>query len=395
MTKLHFNYKDVFRSLRLGFSAKKVWMMSVGLMIGFVGYSILTYLACLIAGGDFLTLWETYRLFPVPDPAALLFPWYSWALFALGAAFLVCCVLVAGTAVSKVAYEQLRGDEFYESREAFRFALRRLSSVLGSPLLIAVFVAIIAVFGLLLGLLGRIPYFGDILIGLMALPGLAASFFILYLLVVLLFSLLLAPSVVGSTRNDMFDTIFEVFSCVNEQPARLVLYTTTTAGLAKAGSFLFGLASSAAVRIGSGIVGFAAGGKMPDLLSDAGYYLRVYLPDWVPDMARAALARFTDMLGLQGTCIPVWPPVVPQASNWGGTVGSLFLGFALYVIVLMVLAFGCSVWYSGCTLTYTVLAKKKDDKNLIEQPDDDKDLLEPVTDIPGPGVTAPEQPEAK
>ena len=50
MTKLHWNYKDIFRALRLGFSAKKVWMMSLGLLVGFAGYTILTYLAYAAAG---------------------------------------------------------------------------------------------------------------------------------------------------------------------------------------------------------------------------------------------------------------------------------------------------------------------------------------------------------
>jgi hypothetical protein len=44
----------------------------------------------------------------------------------------------------------------------------------------------------------------------------------------------------------------------------------------------------------------------------------------------------------------------------------------------MVVAFGCTVWFSGMTLTYAVLAQKKDDKNILEMPDDDEDLIEPV-----------------
>lgn len=379
MTKLHFNYKDVFRSLRLGFSAKKIWVMSVGLLVGFAGYSFFSYLACLTAGADFLSLWENYRLLPFPNPQEILFPWFSWVIYGLGVVFFVTCVLVAGTAVSKILYEQLRGDEFYESREAYRFALRHLSSVLGSPLLILAFVAVIAVFGLLLGLLGRIPYLGEIIVGLLALPGLAASFFILYLLVVLFFCLLLTPSVVGTSRNDMFDTIFEVFSCVNEQPARLVLYTATSAVLAKLGFVVFGLATSVAARIGISIVGLVTGPKLGDVLSDAGYFLKIVLPSWVPEQLRLALLRYTELIGLPGTCEPVPSFYTPQAPGWSGVVASLLLGICLYAAAIMVLAYSCSVWYSGCTLTFAVLVKKKDDKNLLEKPDEEQDLIEPIT----------------
>src|SRR5512137_1974971 len=118
MTKLHWSYKDVFRALRLGFSAKKVWMMSLGLLVGFAGYTILTYVAYAAAGIDFLSVWQTFRLLPLPSPYEYGFPWYSWVIFAAAVVWFLCAVLVTGTAVSKVAYEQLRGDEFYESKGA-------------------------------------------------------------------------------------------------------------------------------------------------------------------------------------------------------------------------------------------------------------------------------------
>ena len=51
--------------------------------------------------------------------------------------------------------------------------------------------------------------------------------------VVFFFAVAMGPGIVGTTRSDTFDTLFEVFSCVNEQPARLIWYTATVAGLAK------------------------------------------------------------------------------------------------------------------------------------------------------------------
>jgi len=86
VTKLHFNYKDIFRALRLGFSAKKIWMMFLGLFFGVAGYSGITYLAHLVAGSDLLTIWAEYRLLLRADNAdrRLLKYGHTWGLVSSG-----------------------------------------------------------------------------------------------------------------------------------------------------------------------------------------------------------------------------------------------------------------------------------------------------------------------
>ena len=374
MTKLHWGYKDVFRALRLGFAAKKVWMTSLGLLIGFAGYTILTYVAYAAAGTDFLTVWQTFRLLPFPSPIDYGFPWYSWAIFAVAVAWFVCVMLVTGTAVSKVAYEQLRGDEFYESKEAFRFALRNSSAVLASPLLILAFVALMVVFGLIFSLLGAIPAAGEIFVGLLAILGFIASLFIVYLLVVFVYSLLLGPSVVGATHSDTFDTLFEVFSCVNEQPGRLLWYTATTACLAKIGSFLLGLASSAAGRIGYAITGAFMGDKLGDVVGNAAYYFRLSAPDWWPHVFHQTFLAEMNLYGFP----QVYLPGDYTSLGWSHDIAALLLGVLFYLIAIMVVGYGLSVWYTGMTLNFAVLAYKKDEKNVLELPEDEEELIEPV-----------------
>jgi hypothetical protein len=374
MTKLHWSYKDVFRALRLGFSAKKIWMMSLGLLFGFAGYSILTYVAYAAAGTDFLTVWQTFRLLPLPSPYDFAFPWYSWVIFAVAVVWFLCVLLITGTALSKVAYEQLRGDEFFESKEAFRFAFKNSSAVLASPLLILAFVALIVVFGLIFSLLGAIPAAGEIFVGLLAILAFVASLFIVYLLVVFVFSLLLGPSVVGATRSDTFDTLFEVFSCVNEQPARLVWYTATTALLAKAGSFLLGLATSAAGRIGYAITGAFMGEKLGDILSNAAYYFRVAAPDWCPRLFHQTLLAESNLYGFP----QIYLPGEYVSVGWSQDIASLLVGVLFYLIAIMVVGYGLSVWFTGMTLNFAVLAQKKDEKNVLELPEDEEELIEPV-----------------
>jgi hypothetical protein len=374
MTKLHWSYKDVFRALRLGFSAKKVWMMSLGLLVGFAGYTILTYIAYAAAGSDFLTVWQTFRLLPFPSPVDYGFPWYSWVIFAAAVVWFLCVLLITGTAVSKVAYEQLRGDEFYESKEAFRFAFKNSSAVLASPLLILAFVALIVVLGLIFSLLGAIPAAGEIFVGLLAILAFVASLFIVYLLVVFVFSLLLGPSVVGATHSDTFDTLFEVFSCVNEQPARLVWYTATIALLGKAGSFFLGLASSAAGRIGYAITGAFMGEKLADVMTNAAYYFKLAAPDWCPQLFHQSFLAEMNLYGFP----QIYLPGEYLSIGWSHDIAALLIGVLFYVIAIMVVGYGLSVWFTGMTLNFAVLAYKKDEKNILELPEDDEELIEPV-----------------
>jgi hypothetical protein len=375
MTKLHWNYRDVFRALRLGFSAKKVWMTSLGLLFGFAGYAILTYVAYAVAGADVLTVWQTFRLLPFPSPLDYAFPWYSWLIYAAAVAYFLCVLLITGTAVSKVAYEQLRGDEFYESKEAFRFAFKNSPAVLASPLLILAFIALIVVGGLILSLLGAIPLAGEIIVGLLAIVGFIASLFLVYLLVVLLYSLLLGPSVVGATRSDTFDTLFEVFSCVNEQPARLLWYTVIVACLAKVGSFLLGLAASAAGRIGYAITGTFMGDKLADAMGNAAYYFKLSAPDWVPPfLHRVFIGVMNTIYGLP----QIYTPGEYVALGWSADAAAMLLGVVFYLIALLVVGYGLAVWFTGMTLNFAVLAYKKDEKNVLELPEDDEELIEPV-----------------
>lgn len=369
MTGLNFNYKDIFRSLRLGFSAKKVGMGMLGLIFGFAGYTFLTYIAHIAAGNDWLSIWETYRLLPFPNPN-LPFPWYAWLIYGAGVIWLLLVMLITGTAVAKVTYEQLRGNEFFESRAGFQFALKNVRSLIFSPLLIIAFIVLIVIAGLILSAIGLIPHFGPLFTALLAIVGFFASLFIVYLLIVLLFTFLFAPGVVGAMGNDAFDTLFEVFSCVNEQPARLVWYTFLVAVLAKFGSFLFGQASTLAGRIGAFVLGTFMKERWDEMLQGAEVIFKVAIPNW------GIFAPLHQMLIFEINLyrLPqIYSPSVWTYPVWSTGIGSTILAMCGYAIALMVLAYGLSVWVTGSVLSLAIIIKKKDDKNILETPEEEEE----------------------
>lgn len=362
MTQLHFNYKDVFRACRLGFSAKKIWVQFVGFVVALIGYVVFTYGAHLLAGTAISQVWADYRLFPFPAA----FPWFSWLVWAAGLLFVLIVLLIAGTAVSKITYEQLRGDEFFEIKEAWKFAFKSGRSVIFSPFLLVLFVAFLVFCGLILSALGAIPYFGELFVGLLAIPVFAVSLFIVYLIIVFLFNLLIGPAVVGATKSDTFDTLFEVFSCVNEQPWRLITYNAVLKFIALAGTLIIGVASWGAVKVGSTVLKIFMHGKVDDVLANAASYVRFNFPAWCPGFLQDAATKAVKLTGMGGNLEPsVYVPL-----GWSKDIASLLVGITFYFIILFVLSYGAAIWFSGSTIIYTVLVRKKDDKNLLEVKDE-------------------------
>lgn len=116
MTTMHFNYKDLFRACRLGFSAKRIWMQFVGLVIGGVGYTLLTYIAYLTSGIPLIAVWERFSLVPFLDASfvsiyasAVSIRFWSWMIWGIGVLWFLAVGLVTVTATAKVTFEQLRG----------------------------------------------------------------------------------------------------------------------------------------------------------------------------------------------------------------------------------------------------------------------------------------------
>lgn len=371
MVAMHWNYKDLFRACRLALSAKKVWMQVVGFVVGGVGYTLLTYLAYAFSGIPVAAVWERFGLLPWLDPyfvspglSAAGLHWWSWAVWSFGLLYYVVVALVTSAAVARVAIEQLRGDDFYDVREAFRFAVGRFGVLVAAPAMPALFVTIIVALGMVMSLTATIPVLGDILLGVLALPAFGASLFVLYLLFVTALSLVLVPVIAGTTRHDSFDTLFEVFSCVNEQPGRLVVYVATVAALSVISAVVLGGLSLMAVRLGNSVLSIFAGDKMPGIISGGPFYLRLSLPTWCP------FYRYFEASGgmlVTGELL---------ADGIAQNAAALFVGVAAHVVLLAVLGYGAAVWNTGLTIAFCLLARRKDAKNLLEEKEEES-LVEP------------------
>ncbi len=369
MRKLHFNYKDVFTACRIGFSAKKMWIMFLGLLIGGILYTLFGYLAYLSAGFSFTEIWRDYRLCPGLPYG---FPVYSYILWAVGIFLFLIAVLTSGTAVSKVAYEQLRGEEFFEIKESYKYAFKNFRSYVFSPLLILLFIIVIIVSGLILGLLTKIPYVGELILALLSIPAFAASLFIVYLGIIFLFTLILAPAIVGITKNDIFDTLFEVFSITNEQPWRMVVYSCLLKVLSGIGMIVLGAFTILATRLGISVLNLVVRGKMEDILTNASYFIQLAPVNFLPPFLKILHQGILNLFGIGYLATPGFFFTPPNVTIG---IAAVVLAIVFYCLLLFVLSYGWAIWFSGQTLIYTVLVKKKDDRNLLEVKEEEEEEI--------------------
>jgi hypothetical protein len=374
VTNLHFNFKDVFRAARLGFSAKKIWVTFIGFLCAFIGYGILSYLAYLVAGIEIGEIWDTFRLVPMYP---FQWPWFSWLIYFVGVLWWICITLFTGVAVSKITYEQLKGDDFYEIKEAIKFTLRCGKSTVLAPLVLILFMITLVLMGIVLALITWIPYLGQLFFALMAVPAFAVCMFILYLVIVTIVCFIIGPSIVGTTGNDTFDTLFESFSVINDQPWRFITYEVILQFLVLVGMGILGFFAAKAVFLCHDVIGIIVPlEKLDNIFMNAAYYVKVIIPPIYPEGVHNMVMEYLDSIGMINLIFPM--DYMPAYESWAGAISSFILGMIYYLVVLFVMAYGGAIYWAGNTLIFTVLVKKKDDKNLLEMKEDKFDDIQDV-----------------
>ncbi|KPL05090.1 MAG: hypothetical protein AMJ73_02450 [candidate division Zixibacteria bacterium SM1_73] len=357
MTKFYFDIRDVFRAPRLALSGKKILVQFMGFLVGYLGFLLLSYIAFLSAGSSFKETWEYHGLFPMSD-----FPfteWYSWVIFALGCLFFLVCWLLAATMVGKVTYEQLKGDDFYSSKEALRFLKKNFSPVILTPFSLLAFIVFLIICGIIIGLLGKIPYVGEIGLGIFFLvPLFAAALFLAYVIFIFFFSLLLVPAIVATTKEDTFEVIVQTFSVIWNQAWRYFLYTGLLGVMAKVGIFIFGYFSFRAVQLIHFSCGVLMKEKLIDIFDEALSYITIppHLLDYFSNIFPGINFRFH---------LPEIGPGIYL--NWSGNISAFLIAISLIFVIFMVISYGLAILSTGQTLTYVILRKKKDDENLLER----------------------------
>ena len=361
ITKFYFDFRDIFRAGRLGFKGKKMMMHFLGLILGYAIYEALTYLSLISVGAG--AFWAKYGLRPVFFLEA---SGATRIMAAVGTFIWLIIYYLFSTAVSKVAVEELRGDDFYSMKQALKFACRRWKSIFVTMLaLIGIFIFCLF-FPSLVGLLDLIPgveqaaeHFGAPLTTFLTIPIYFMGLFMVLVILALLFGLLLIPAIVAVTNEDVFETIYQLFSTIWNQPWRLIIYSNLIAFVKALGYTVF-----AAVSIIGMCIAFLPSALLAN--QESHYFADV-------------IARSLRIVGVPSDVIGLIPGLSQTVNMpWTLDIATFFLFSSLIMIAAIILSYPLSILSSGYTILYVILRKKNTDENMLEVEDEEDVMMGPV-----------------
>jgi len=263
---------------------------------------------------------------------------------------------IAGGAICRIAALQFARGEKPGLGEALNFSTKRFVSLFAAPLTPLGIIVFMGLFIIVLGLIGNIPWVGELLVGIcMPLTLLAGGLIAVVLIGGVAGFNLMFPAV-GYDDADCFDAISRSFSYIYAKPWRMGFYTALAA--------IYGAICYVFVRF------FA------------------FLLLWVSHQTLQL-----GILGDNSKLETIWPQPsfanllsysAPQASKWTESVAAVLVHIFVLVTVGLVISFVVSFYFSANTVIYALMRNKVDNT-----------ALEDVYTYPGETKTEPSTPESK
>lgn len=354
MEQIHFNYKDIIRVYRYGFSGRRIGIHFTGIIFAYLIYQTLVYLSLIIVdGAKAQDIWSSHGLLPI-------LPFVNNDLgvissVAMWFGIIICGIiyLLSSTLSSKITFEQLRGDSLYTIGNALDVLRRRWKTVIGSFLWLFLLILCLLIIPICLGLLAKIPFLkGTILtISSIFLPiGFLNGILILSILLVIFAGLFLIPAMTASTEVDAFEIIYQLFSIVWNQPWRLLGY-----GLLLSALKLFHVPIWALFCIGGFLIALLPTYYLPkSFLQDALLYVNRWLGGIIERISGIFLSDDGAFFNTE----------LPDVS-FSTTICTIFLAFMLISLFGGILGYLFSLASVGTTLIYVILKKHVDGENII------------------------------
>lgn len=339
---LYFDVRDIFRAPRLALSGKKIWIFSAGNFIAYLLYWVFTQIALATVGRTFSESWEQFGLYPYLDIGESSIASCSIWIVGLILAFIV--VSLTCTAVARVTYKQLKGDDFYSSGDAWNYVKKHWHPVVFTSVSLILIIVFFVLMAMLFALFGKIPYIGEFLFALPYLLYFFGALFTIYSAVVLFVAYIFTPAIVAAYEEDTMGTVFQSYSITWSQPWRVIAYSLILYPLASVAIGIFYYFWKTAYEFINIVFGYVMGDKL----------------DRVVDTATAYV------------CPPLFQLGSIHSLSATESVSAVILAFFLFAVMLMIIGYAFSVIAVGETLMFVIFKKKSDDDNLLERKDEDE-----------------------
>ena len=368
---LKFNFRDIFKSPRLALSGKKIWVFIIANLISYLIYFIFNYIGLSLTGFSFTQIWETQGLYP-----CLLItggPWYSLALFWISILFWVYAIQLASTAVSRITYKQLKGDEFYSTIDSWHYVKKHWHAVIFTPVSLALITLLFILIATLFSLLGKIPFVGEFLFSIPYLLYFFGSVFTIYTGIVFFISIIYSPSIIGTIEEDTMGSVFQSYSLAWGQPWRIIGYQTILFPLACFSVMIFKLISFCGIKLINIIMGneLLMGSKLSAIFDVAANTV------WPQKLFTSIAENLTSCsLFCENTCnlgvhmngfFDFFLPINPTNISGSESVASIIILFFLFIISISFLSYFLSILSVGETIMFIIFRKHSDDNILLHE----------------------------
>ena len=150
---------------------------------------------------------------------------YSTIFFA--ASFVIICF--AGGAICRIAALQFAQDEKPGVLQALTFAASKARSLIAAPVAPIVMLIIFGIPLIIIGLIGNIPYAGELIMSLLLGIGLIFAFLMSLLVIAMLGGVNLMIPAIAFESTDSFEAISRAFAYIFARPWRIAFYTVIAA----------------------------------------------------------------------------------------------------------------------------------------------------------------------
>jgi hypothetical protein len=310
--------------------------------------------------GVFSTLWHftaaTFQAsvnsifeLDIPGVAKNVAYYFKAAGWALRHHFIYCIIFfviylsvisIAGGAICRIAALQFARGEKPGLTEALRFSTQRFASFFIAPLTPIGIIIVPVVFIFLLGLIGNIPWAGELIIGISMPLALIAGALITVVLIGMFAGFNLMFPAIAYDGSDCFDSISRSFSYVYAKPWRMGFYTTIAA--------VYGAISYTFVRFFAFI-----------LLSVTHLFLELGV--WMEN-SKDVSKLIAIWPKLKFTKLISYKDVV--TTNWTESVGAFLVYLFLLAVLGLVVSFVISFYFSANTIIYSLMRNKVDNTAL-------------------------------
>lgn len=367
MEQFQFKFTDIYKVRSYGFSLRRIGIHLIGILLAYLMYEILVYLSLAIAGRAEVTqFWNSYGILPIPPFVSTeIHPLTTKAMWS-GIVIFAAIFYLVSTMASKITIEQLRGDVFYSIRNSLRYIKQKWISIFGSFVGLLIFTLLLLLIPVCVGLLGKIPYVGKPILAISSIfvpIALLIGLLTVFVLTVLFTSLFYVPAIVSTTNVDAFETIYQLFTMVWNQPGRLISYGLLLLLL----KLLLVPIWAVFCIAGFSIVLLLTNSLHPTYIQESLGIVNKWLGGTLQKLAGLFSLDNTTILGIN-TTFPL--PTGVSLS----TILAIFITLTLICIVGGILAYLFSLASVGTTLIYTILRLRIDGQNLIQEIGTDEQL---------------------